>query len=129
MTEKLNIGVIGAGRIGRLHAENLAYRVPGVKLVAISDIVVSAAEQVAAELQIPAAYQDHRRILDDPAIEAVVICSSTDTHSQIIEEAAAAGKHIFCEKPIDYDLGRIDHALAAVEQAGRQAADRLQPAL
>ena len=72
MTEKLNIGVIGAGRIGRLHAEHLAYRVPGVNLVAISDIIVSAAEQVAAKLQIPAAYQDHRRIMDDPAIQAVV---------------------------------------------------------
>ena len=118
MPEKLNVGVIGAGRIGRLHAEHLAYRVPGVKLVAISDIIVSAAEQVAAQFQIPAVYQDHRRIMDDPAIQAVVICSSTDTHSQMIEEAAAAGKQIFCEKPIDYDLGRIDHALAAVKQAG-----------
>jgi len=118
MTEKLNVGVIGAGRIGRLHAEHLAYRVPGVRLVAVSDIIVSAAEQVAAQFQIPAAYQDHRRIMDDPAIQAVVVCSSTDTHSQMIEEAAAAGKHIFCEKPIDYDLGRIDHALAAVERAG-----------
>ena len=118
MAEKLNVGVIGAGRIGRLHAEHLAYRVPGVKLVAISDIIVSAAEQVAAHLQIPAAYQDHRRIMDDPSIQAVVVCSSTDTHSQMIEEAAAAGKHIFCEKPIDYDLSRIDHALAAVNKAG-----------
>jgi len=118
MPEKLNVGVIGAGRIGRLHAEHLAYRVPGVELVAISDIIVSAAEQVAAQFQIPAVYQDHRRIMDDPAIQAVVICSSTDTHSQMIEEAAAAGKQIFCEKPIDYDLGRIDHALAAVKQAG-----------
>jgi len=118
VADKLNIGIIGAGRIGRLHAEHLAYRVPGVKLVAISDIIVSSAEQVAAQLQIPAAYQDHRRIMEDPAIQAVVICSSTDTHSQMIEEAAAAGKHIFCEKPIDYDLGRIDHALAAVGQAG-----------
>lgn len=118
MTDKLNVGVIGAGRIGRLHAEHLAYRVPGVNLVAVSDIIVESAEQVAARLQIPAAYQDHRRIMDDPSIEAVVVCSSTDTHSQMIEEAAAAGKHIFCEKPIDYDLKRIDHALAAVERAG-----------
>ncbi len=118
MTDKLNIGIIGAGRIGRLHAEHLAHRVPGANLVAISDIIVEAAQGVAAQLQIPAAYQDHRRIMDDPSIAAVVVCSSTDTHAQMIEEAAAAGKHIFCEKPIDFDLQRIDRALAAVERAG-----------
>ncbi|MCS6954720.1 MAG: Gfo/Idh/MocA family oxidoreductase, partial [Bryobacteraceae bacterium] len=64
------------------------------------------------------AYQDYRRILDDPAIQAVAICSATDTHARFIIEAAQAGKHIFCEKPIDYDLQRIDAALEAVEQAG-----------
>ncbi len=117
---KINVGVIGTGRIGRLHAENLAYRIPEATLIAVSDIFVEAAESVAAELGIPAAYQDHRRILDDESIEAILICSSTDTHAQFIEEAAAAGKHIFCEKPIALDLGEIDSALAAVDQAGVQ---------
>jgi len=56
--------------------------------------------------------------MENPDIEAVVICSSTDTHAQMIEEAAAAGKHIFCEKPIDLDLARIDRALEAVGKAG-----------
>ncbi len=118
MTDKLNIGLIGAGRIGRLHAENLAYRLPEANPVAVSDIFVDAAVKIAAELGIPAAYQDHRPILEDKAIEAVLICSSTDTHAQLIEEAAAAGKHIFCEKPIALDLNKIDDALAAVDQAG-----------
>ncbi|MBU0510710.1 MAG: inositol 2-dehydrogenase [Chloroflexi bacterium] len=117
MTKKINVGLIGAGRIGRVHAEHLAYRIPNANLVAVSDIFVEAAKKVAADFQIPAAYQDHRRIMEDTSIEAVVICSSTDTHAQMIEEAAAVGKHIFCEKPIDHDLGKIDRVLAAVEQA------------
>ena len=118
MGTKLEIGIIGAGRIGRLHAKNLAYRIPEANPVAVSDIFVEAAEKLAAELHIPAAYQDHRRILEDESIDAVLICSSTDTHAQLMEEAALAGKQIFCEKPIALDLERIDRALATVEEAG-----------
>jgi myo-inositol 2-dehydrogenase/D-chiro-inositol 1-dehydrogenase len=120
MKHKMNIGLIGAGRIGRVHAENLAYRIPEANLVAVADIFEDAAQKLAADLGIPAAFQDHRRMMEDEAlgIEAVVICSSTDTHARMIEEAAAARKHIFCEKPIDHELAKIDHALAAVEQAG-----------
>jgi myo-inositol 2-dehydrogenase/D-chiro-inositol 1-dehydrogenase len=118
MKRSVNVGLIGAGRIGRVHAENLAYRLPEARLLAISDIVKEAAEKLAADLQVPAAHRDHRSILDDRSIEAVVVCSSTDTHAQIIEEAAQAGKQIFCEKPIALDLTKIDHALAVVQQAG-----------
>jgi myo-inositol 2-dehydrogenase/D-chiro-inositol 1-dehydrogenase len=118
MTRRINVGVIGAGRIGRVHAENLAYRIPEADVLAIADIFVEAAQQAADTYGIPAAFKDHRAILENEKIEAVVICSSTDTHSQFIEEAAAAGKHIFCEKPIDFDLKRIDRALGAVERAG-----------
>ena len=118
MTQKINVGLIGAGRIGRVHAEHLAYRVPGANLVAVADVFEEAAKKVAADFQIPDAYQDYRRIMEDETIEAIVICSSTDTHSQMIEEAAAAGKHIFCEKPIDHDLNKIDHVLASVEESG-----------
>lgn len=114
----IRVGLIGAGRIGRVHAENLVYRVPEASLVAVSDIFVEAAEKLSADFEIPATYKDHRSIMEDKTIEAVVICSSTDTHSMMIEEAAAAGKHIFCEKPIDHDLSKIDRALAVVEQAG-----------
>jgi myo-inositol 2-dehydrogenase/D-chiro-inositol 1-dehydrogenase len=124
LNSELNVGVIGAGRIGRVHAENLVYRIPRMgmrpqaNLVAISDVFVEAAQGLAAELQVPEAYQDHRRILEDERIDAVLICSSTDTHAQFIEEAAQAGKQIFCEKPIALDLAEIDRALAAVEEAG-----------
>jgi myo-inositol 2-dehydrogenase/D-chiro-inositol 1-dehydrogenase len=118
MENEINLGVIGAGRIGRVHAENLVYRIPQANLLAISDIFVEAAQKLAAELQVPEAYRDHRRILEDERIEAVLICSSTDTHAQFITEAARTGKQIFCEKPIALDLVEIDRALAAVEEAG-----------
>jgi len=118
MTRQVNVGLVGVGRIGRLHAEHLAYRIPQARLLAVSDVVVEAAQKAAADLGVPIATRDHRAIMDNQDIEAVVICSSTDTHSLMIEEAAAAGKHIFCEKPIDFDLARIDRALAAVDEAG-----------
>ncbi len=118
MSTKVNVGIIGAGRIGKLHAENLAYRIPEANVIAIADINLEAAQKCAADFQIPSAVQDHVEIMKNPDIEAVIICSSTDTHAWMIEEAAAAGKHIFCEKPIDFDLARIDSALEAVDKAG-----------
>lgn len=120
MTQKnhLHFGVIGAGRIGKLHAENLATRVPGVKVAAIADVNLKAAQDLADSLQIPAAEEDYHTLLSDPGIDAVVICSSTDTHAKIVVEAAEAGKHIFCEKPIDLGLDKIDSALEAVEKTG-----------
>jgi myo-inositol 2-dehydrogenase/D-chiro-inositol 1-dehydrogenase len=114
----LNVGVIGCGRIGRIHAENLATRIPGARLTAVADVAANAAKEVAAQFHVTKASGEHRELLADPAIDAVAICSSTDTHSRMIQEAAAAGKHIFCEKPIDYDLVRIRAALAAVDKAG-----------
>ena len=125
MSQKLNIGLIGAGRIGRVHAENLAYRIPEAELVAVADVSFAAAEKLAADYHVPAVFQDHRHILDDNNVDAVAICSSTDTHALLIEEAAAAGKHIFCEKPIALDLDKIDRALAAVDRGRRQAAGRV----
>jgi len=118
MNDPVNVGVIGTGRIGQLHARHLAFRVPGASVSAISDIYLAAAEKSASELGVTTVMGDYRRMLDMPEIDAVVICTSTDTHAQIIEDAAEAGKHIFCEKPIDFDLDRIDIALSAVKQAG-----------
>jgi myo-inositol 2-dehydrogenase/D-chiro-inositol 1-dehydrogenase len=120
MTTKNNLrfGVVGAGRIGKIHAENLATRIPGVEVAAIADVDLKSAQDLAVRLHVPVALDDHRAILADPTIEAVAICSSTDTHAKIVIEAAQAGKHIFCEKPIDLNLAKIDAALEAVEQAG-----------
>lgn len=115
---KVKIGVIGAGRIGRLHAAHLATRIRETELVGIADVNLAAAQETAAQWEVPRAVEDYRVLLDDPALDAVAICSSSDTHTQIIRDVAAAGKHIFCEKPIGHDLSQIDSALAAVEKAG-----------
>src|SRR5438067_9525746 len=113
----LKIGLIGAGRIGLQHAEHLTSRIPSADLVMVADAYEEAARQCADRCAIPFATRDYHAILDHPDIQAVVICSSTDTHARIIEEAAQAGKHIFCEKPIALDLPSIDRALDTVERS------------
>lgn len=115
--EQLRLGIIGAGRIGKVHARSLSM-VPGAKVVAVSDVFVDAAKQLAADYGVSNHCADYREILKDKNVDAVFICSSTDTHAQIMEEAAQAGKHIFCEKPIALELDKIDRALDAVKKSG-----------
>ena len=114
----IKFGVIGTGRIGKIHAENLATRIPGASVKSIADIALDSAQETAVKLHVPVVTADYHEILADPEIVAVAICSSTDTHAKIIIEAAEAGKHIFCEKPVDHDLAKIDAALASVDRAG-----------
>lgn len=114
----VRLGLIGAGRIGRLHAEHLRQRLPGADLVMVTDAQEAVATACAADFGIPERGTDYRRLLEREDIQAVIVCSPTDTHTRIIEEAAAARKHVFCEKPIDPDLARIDRALEAVRRAG-----------
>ncbi len=124
--EKIKFGVIGAGRIGKIHTKNLVTRIPDAQVNAIADIVLDTAQETADRLAIPMVTDDYHEILADPNIDAVAICSSTDTHAKIITEAAGVGKHIFCEKPIDHDLTKIDAALKAVEKAGVKLTNRFQ---
>lgn len=114
----LNVGLIGVGRIGKLHAQHLAYRVPGARLAAIADADAAAAQACADRLGVPDAYADYKKILAGKDIGAVVICTPTPTHANLIAECAEAEKNIFCEKPIALDLQMIDNALAAVDRAG-----------
>jgi len=116
--QKLHIGIVGAGRIGRVHAETLAFQLPESRIMAVADVNHEAAQALADRCGIPMVAESSAEILADPHIEAVLICSSTDTHAGLIVEAAKAGKHIFCEKPIAQSLHQIDSALAAVEAAG-----------
>lgn len=118
MADKIRFGLVGTGRIGRIHAQTLTQHIAGVELVAVTDVNIDSARSVASEYGVPHVAQDFQHILDDSSISAVAICSSTDTHAPFITTAANAGKHIFCEKPIAADLTVIDAALHAVEQAG-----------
>src|SRR5262245_38053194 len=118
MPDTINIAVIGAGRIGQVHASHLAGRVAGARLYAVADVLAESAERCARQHGVALTTDNYRRLLEDPQVHAVAICTATDTHAGIIIEAAQAGKHIFCEKPIALTLESIDTALAAVEQAG-----------
>ena len=118
MSKSLRLAVIGAGRIGKLHAENIATRLRHAQLAGVADVNLAAAQALATQFHAGRVTADYRELLSDPQVDAVAICSATNTHAQIIVEAAAQGKQIFCEKPIDLDLERIEQALAAVEKAG-----------
>jgi len=115
---KVNIGVIGVGRIGRMHTRNLKYQVSGVNVLGVADVLEKAAQRIAKDLEIPNVEKDYHCLLENKDIDVVIICSSSDTHAQIISEAAEAGKHIFCEKPIALDIDKIDQAITAVKKAG-----------
>lgn len=108
----LKIGIIGAGRIGKVHGESITKYVKGAEIKAVADVFLSdSIRKWAAEMGIPCVYDDYHKILEDKGIDAVVICSSTDTHAKISIEAIRAGKNVFCEKPIDHDLSRIKEVI------------------
>ena len=108
------------GAIGRVHANRLMARVPSANLLAIADIYESAAKSAAEDFGIPDYSADPSQLINSGDIDAIIICSSTDTHCHFIKEAARAGKQIFCEKPIDHDLVEIDAALQVVAEQGVQ---------
>lgn len=110
----MRVGLLGAGRIGRIHGLNVAQH-KDAQLVAIADAHVDAAASLAAETG--AKTSSIEAIINDPSIDAVLICTPTDLHAELIEAAAKAGKAIFCEKPVDLNADRIRACLAHVEQA------------
>lgn len=112
----LGFGVIGAGRIGALHARHLAGAVDGARLVAVMDANPEAAGRSA--FSGAAAVTSVEALLRHPGVEAVVIASPTDLHAEQIRLAAAAGKAIFCEKPVALGLRETQEALRAVSAAG-----------
>lgn len=106
------------GRIGRIHATNLARAISGATLVALSDPQPEPLARVAAELRVSRTAADYRELLTAPDIDAVVVCTPTSTHYQVLMDVAASGKQIFAEKPIDLDLARIDVINAEVARRG-----------
>lgn len=112
----ITVGIIGAGRIGKVHTRSICNFVRNAKIKTIADPFMNEeTENWVKSMGVPNAAKDYKEILNDPEIQAVLICSSTDTHSSISLEAIAAGKHVFCEKPIDHDLDRIKEVIAALK--------------
>ncbi|KUF08707.1 inositol 2-dehydrogenase [Pseudoponticoccus marisrubri] len=112
----LKVGLLGAGRIGQVHAVNIANNSRST-LVAVSDVFEDAAKKLADQYGAEARTSD--AILKDPEIDAVLIATSTDTHSDLIEAATAAGKAVLCEKPVDLSLERAQACLEKVSKTGR----------
>ncbi len=114
--KKITFGLVGAGRIGKMHAENILANFPKIYLKTVVDLKLD--HNWAEKVGIPVRSQEIKAISDDPKIDAVVITTPSDTHVQMIEVMAKAGKNIFCEKPIAFEPDMIRRAIAAVEKAG-----------
>src|ERR1041384_194678 len=118
MSERLNVGVLGLGRMGTVYAQDLAQRVPNARLAAVADTHPGRAAEFARQHGIPKFYDNHRDLLADKNIEAVAVITPTSTHNDVVIEAAKARKAIFCEKPISLSLDEAVQMLHAVEEAG-----------
>jgi len=119
MKSPINIGIIGVGRIGKIHSENIVSSISQGRLKAVADLnLTPEIEAWAKKLGVKSILQDPAALLADKDIQAVLICSSTDTHADFVVKAAQAGKHIFCEKPVDLTVPKVRAALDAVKKAG-----------
>lgn len=116
--KKLGIGIIGAGRIGKVHMKSITYNVPTARVVGITDVYKEALPALQKEYGIEKIYDSYKDMLADDDIDAVLVCSSTDTHADISIEAARAGKHVFCEKPVDLTPQKVQAVIDEVEKAG-----------
>jgi scyllo-inositol 2-dehydrogenase (NAD+) len=115
---RLNVGLIGLGRLGRVYARDLAARIAETRLVAVADPVDTAVREVAAEYDVPGAYANAAELIDDPNVDAVVIVSPTHTHREVVIQAVARKKPTFCEKPLALSLDECQEMQAAVERHG-----------
>jgi len=112
----VTVGIIGAGRIGKVHTESICNYVRNARIKTVADPYMSEeTRQWLLSMGVEGTTLEYHDILNDPEIDAVLICSSTNTHSIISLEAIAAGKHVFCEKPIDHDLAKIMQVVEALK--------------
>ena len=113
----VKLGIIGAGRIGKVHMESICTQVPNAKVKMVADPFMDAEKEAWAKKKgVEQVTKDYHEILDDPEIDAVLICSSTDTHASISMEAIEAGKHVFCEKPVDHSIEKIRQVQEALKK-------------
>lgn len=114
----IKVGIIGAGRIGKVHVQSICTQVPDAKVKMLADpFLTDETAAWAKDMGVSQVTKDYKEILADPEIDAVLICSSTDTHSPISVEAIKAGKHVFCEKPIDHDIDKIQEVIDALKDS------------
>lgn len=118
MNQPLNIGVVGLGRLGRLYSRYFTNRLPGARLHAVSDIQKDAVAATLAETGAARGYSDYHDLLADPTVDAVVVMTPTKLHGEVVIAAAAAGKAIFCEKPLSLDIDEAERMKAAVARHG-----------
>lgn len=112
----IKVGIIGAGRIGKVHVQSICTQVPDAKVKMLADpFLTDETAAWAKDMGVLQVTKDYKEVLADPEIDAVLICSSTDTHSPISVEAIKAGKHVFCEKPIDHDIDKIQEVIDALK--------------
>ncbi len=115
----IKVGIIGAGRIGKVHMTSISTRVKDAVIKTVADPFLNEETiAFAKSMGVEHTTKDYHEIINDPEIDAVLICSSTDTHSPISIEAIKAGKHVFCEKPIDHDVARIKEVMEALKGTG-----------
>ena len=113
----VKLGIIGAGRIGKVHMESICTQVPNAKVKMVADPFMDVEKEAWAKKKgVEQVTKDYHEILDDPEIDAVLICSSTDTHASISMEAIEAGKHVFCEKPVDHSIEKIRQVQEALKK-------------
>ncbi|MGZ4612598.1 MAG: Gfo/Idh/MocA family oxidoreductase [Kineosporiaceae bacterium] len=117
MHTPVRVGVVGAGRIGRHHAEVLARRIPDARLTAMADALPEAAQRLTAAPGAQA-YDDAQALIGAEDVDAVVITSTSSAHAELVVAVAAAGKPVFCEKPTALTLDDADRAIAAARTAG-----------
>lgn len=111
----IKIGIIGAGRIGKVHLQSITYQVKNAVVKSIADpFMTDETREFIKGFGVTEIYDDYKKILADPEIDAVLVCSSTDTHSAISVEAIQAGKHVFCEKPVDHSIKKIEDVKKAL---------------
>ena len=117
---KVRIGIVGAGRIGNVHAQSITYHIPEAEVVCVTDVNEAAARKLAETYGIPRYGADFRMIIDDPDIDAVLVCSPTPTHADIAMAAMQAGKDVFCEKPVDLTIEKIQATARVARETGRK---------
>lgn len=116
----IRIGIVGAGRIGLVHAESVTYHIPEAQVVMVTDVVLDNARKLAERFGVPKYSADYMDLINDPDIDAVLVCSPTPTHADISIAAMKAGKHVFCEKPVHTSLEKIKEVAQVAKETGRK---------